>query len=132
MRPPWASTIRLQVARPIPLPSCSPPARVNISKIALSLGQSDPVVAYREGPAGLAVFRGHRDVRYVAVVKLEGVGDQVLKDPDHPRAACLHRGKRADLDVPVDAFDLRRQRGEDLGHDLAAVNLGAARAVVAR
>jgi aspartyl-tRNA(Asn)/glutamyl-tRNA(Gln) amidotransferase subunit A len=38
MRPPWASTIRRQVARPIPLPSCSPPPRLNISKIALSLG----------------------------------------------------------------------------------------------
>src|SRR3954468_22397902 len=93
------------------------------------LGQSDPVVAYREVPAGLAVFRRHGDVRGSAVVKLEGVGDEVLKDPDQPGAAYLQRGKRADLDAPVDVFDLRRQCGEDLGHDLAAVDLGAACAV---
>src|SRR4029079_8990041 len=75
----------------------APGAREHFEDRAV-LGQSDPVVAYREGPAGLAVVRGHRDVRCVAVVKLEGVGDQVLKDPAHPRAAGLHRGKRADLD----------------------------------
>src|SRR5436190_5045975 len=44
------------------------------------LGQADAVVAHREGPAGVAVSRGHRHVRWVTGVKLEGVGDEVLKD----------------------------------------------------
>src|SRR3954454_6069646 len=44
------------------------------------LGQADPVVAYREVPARVAVFGGHGDVRCSAVVKLNGVGDEVLKD----------------------------------------------------
>jgi hypothetical protein len=77
MRPPWASTIRRQVARPIPLPSCSPPPR------------------------------GHRHVRCVTGVKLEGVGDEVLKDPEQSGAAGLQRWKCADIDAPVEAFHLR-------------------------
>src|SRR5436190_18935262 len=78
------------------------------------LGQSDPIVAHREGPAGLAVSRGDLHVRRIAVVKLEGVGEEVLKDPEQPGAACLQGGKRADLDAPVDVFDLWGQRGDDL------------------
>ena len=53
------------------------------------LGQADPVVADGEGPAGFAVSRGHRHERCIAVVKLEGVSDEVLKDPEQPGSACL-------------------------------------------
>src|SRR3954454_8669731 len=45
-------------------------------------GQTDPVVAHRERPAGLALLRGHRHERRLAAMKLDGVGDQVLKDPE--------------------------------------------------
>src|SRR3954469_6125055 len=94
------------------------------------LGQADPVVAHREGPAGVAVSRGHRHVRCVAGVKLEGVGDEVLKDPEQSGAAGLQGWKRADLDAPVETFYLGRQRGDDVGDDLAAVDLAATGAVV--
>src|SRR4051794_13394831 len=96
------------------------------------LGQADPVVAHREGPAGVAVSRRRRHVRCIAVVKLEGVGNEVLKDPEQAGTACLQDRKRADLDAPVDAFYLGCQCREYLRHDLAAVDLGATRAVVCR
>src|SRR3954447_2462763 len=70
------------------------------------LGQADAVVADREGPARLALLRGDLHARSVAVLKLQGVRDEVLKDPGQPRTACVQRRQVGDLDASVDGFDL--------------------------
>src|SRR4051794_23561098 len=94
------------------------------------LGHADAVVAHGEDPAGLAVLCRDHHPRGSAVVELQRVGDQVLKDTQHAGAARVHDRQLTDLDPRVEAVDLCRQGAEHIADDLATVHVAAVAAVI--
>src|SRR3954465_14261979 len=63
-------------------------------------GQADPVVADGERPAGLIVACRDRDHGRLAIVELQGVGDEVLEDAGQAGVARLEDRQPPDLHPP--------------------------------
>ena len=129
MRPPWRSTIFLQIARPMPVPGYSRAAvqALEQHEDALEvLGRdADAVVAHREAPAGVARLGLDVHLRRLGAAELDRVAEQVLEQLGELRRIGHHDAAAARSVIRAPLSSIATRRSAIAVSTIAAQSVGA-------